>query len=105
MERAEPLDPVDVPDAFRDQAVSLAVRPARILFGKTGRPHHAPHFRLAAQIRHQRAQKPLRVDPVRFHAPRPAIHLEACWIDDVIAYAMRLEESVQPESVIASLIA
>jgi len=28
---------------------------------------------------------------VRLHPPRPAIHLEACWIDYVITYAMRLE--------------
>ena len=55
LERAKPFDAVDVLNTFRDQTVPLAVQPTRVLCSNAGHLHHAPHFRLAAQIRHQRA--------------------------------------------------
>jgi hypothetical protein len=44
---------VDVLDPLVDQAVTLTMQSTIIFFGDTWHPHHAPHLRLAAQIRHQ----------------------------------------------------
>ena len=55
LERAKPFDAVDVLNTFRDQTVSLTVQPTRVLCSNARHLHHAPHFRFAAQIRHQRA--------------------------------------------------
>jgi hypothetical protein len=38
-----------------------------------------------------RAQQPLSVDPICLYSSRPPVHLQACRINNVIAYAMRFE--------------
>jgi hypothetical protein len=81
------------------------VQPPRILFGNTRHSHHTPHLRLTAQIRQQRAQQPFSVDPICLDSSRPPIHLQARWINDVIAYAVRRELPVQPKTIIACLVA
>jgi hypothetical protein len=74
-----------VPNAFQDQTITLTVLPPRILFGNARHPHHAPHFRLAAQIRHQRAQQTLGVNPIRLYPSRPPVHLQARRINNGLA--------------------
>ena len=88
LERAKPFDAVDMLNTFGDQAITLTMQPPGVFLFDAGHAHHAPHLRLAAQIRHQRAQQPLRVDPIRLYSSRPPVHLQACRINNVIAYAM-----------------
>ena len=91
LERAKPFNAVDVLNAFGDQTITFTVEPPRILYGNAGHAHHAPHLRLAAQIRHQQTQRPLRVDPIRLYSSHPPVHLQARRINNVIAYAVRFE--------------
>jgi hypothetical protein len=53
VDRTQAFNAVDVLDAFSDQPMPLTVQPAVIFFGDAWHAHHAPHLRLAAQIRHQ----------------------------------------------------
>jgi hypothetical protein len=59
----------------------------------------------SAQNPLMRAQQPVGVDPIRLNPSRPPIHLKARWINHVITYAMRFELPVQPETIIAGLVA
>jgi hypothetical protein len=52
MDRAKPLDAVDVLATFVDQTVTLTVQPTVILFSNSWHAYHAPHLRFAAQMRH-----------------------------------------------------
>jgi hypothetical protein len=50
-------------------------------------------------------EQSLYIDSIRFGSTRPTINLQACWIDDIVAYAVCFEQTVEPESVIAGLVA
>jgi hypothetical protein len=69
MDRAQSLDSVDVLATFGGQPITLTVQPTVILFGDAWHPQYTPHFRLTAQIRHQRSpQLRLLPSPVGFLA-------------------------------------
>src|ERR1700694_3782873 len=92
-------------DTFADQAVAITVQPTVIFFGNTWDTDHAPYFRVAAQIGHERAQQLCHVDVVGLGPSRSPIHLNARRIDDVVADTVRLKEAMQPEPVITGLVA
>ena len=68
-------------------------------------PHDPHHPRLAAQIRHQRAQHLLAIDPVGLHPPRPLIHRNARRVKHVVRDPGRQQKPMQPEPVVAGLVA
>ena len=68
-------------------------------------PHDPHHPRLAAQIRHQRAQHLLAVDPVGLRPPRPLIHRNARRVEHVVRDPGRHQQPMQPKPVVARLVA
>src|SRR6476469_8582634 len=104
MDREQSLDPVDVLDTLVNQPATLSVEPTVVLFGDTWHAHNTPNLRLTPQIRHQRSQQSLGIDAVRFGSARSTINLQTCRIDDVVADVMCLEQTVEPEAVVAGLV-
>src|SRR6476646_2452696 len=104
MDREQSLDPVDVLDTLVNQPATLSVEPTVVLFGDTWHAHNTPNLRLPPQIRHQRSQQSLGIDAVRFGSARSTINLQTCRIDDVVADVMCLEQTVEPEAVVAGLV-
>src|SRR5215469_7488621 len=92
-------------DAFVQQSIALTVQPTVVLFRNGWDADDAPYPRIAAQICHQRAQQLGHIDTVCLRSPRSAIDLHARRINDVIAHAMRFKKAMEPEPVIASLVA
>src|SRR5215469_5298321 len=105
MNRQQAFDPVDVLDSFADQPATLTMKPTVVLFGNTRHAHNAPDLWLTTQIRHQRSQQSLDINSVRLGSARPTINLHTRRIDDVVAYALRFEQTVEPEAVIARFVA
>src|SRR6185436_11888011 len=103
MDREQSLDPVDVLDTLVNQPATLSVEPAVVLYDDTWHAHNTPNLRLTPQIRHQRSQQSLGIDAVRFGSARSTINLQTCRIDDVVADVMCLEQTVEPEAVVAGL--
>jgi hypothetical protein len=68
--------------------------------------HNAPNLWLTTRIRHKgaiaRHHNSVRLGSAR---ARPTTNLHTCRIDDVVAYAPRFEQTVEPEAVIARLVA
>src|SRR5215467_3249988 len=88
-----------------DQPATLTMEPTVVLFGDTRHAHNAPNLWLTTQIRHQRSQQSLDVTSVRLGSARPTINLHTRRIDDIVAYALRFEQTVEPEAVIARFVA
>src|SRR5262249_3266734 len=88
-----------------DQPATLTMEPTVVLFGDTRHAHNAPNLWLTTQIRHQRSQQSLDVNSVRLGSARPTINLHTRRIDDIVAYALRFEQTVEPEAVIARFVA
>jgi hypothetical protein len=105
MDRTKSFDAVGVLNALLRQPIPLAVQPPRIVFGQAWHPHHAPHLRFAAQMGHQGSQQPFGIDPIRLGLARSSVHLQAGRINHVIAHPMRFQLPMQPEPIIAGLIA
>src|SRR3954451_3327175 len=102
---AQPLDPVHVPAALLEQGLPLAVGARRILVRPRRHAHGRPDARLAAVVRHQRPQQRLGVDPVGLGPPGAAVDLEAGGTDDQVGDAGRDQHAVEPEPVVAGLVA
>jgi hypothetical protein len=92
-------------DALLDQPLPLATAAPPILLLGAGDPNHAADLRLAAMPRHQRAQQAGEVDPVGLAPAGAAVDQQARRVDDLIGDAVRHQEPVQPEAVVAGLIA
>src|SRR3954453_20943929 len=106
---------LEVTDALRHQQSLDAVRvlapldhkprpfarPATgiLLLGR-GHVHHAADLRLAALQRHQRAQEPSRIQPVRLGPPRPAIHQQAGGIQNPVLDTTRTQPSMPQETTV-----
>src|SRR6185295_3968261 len=101
MDREQSVDPVDVLDTLVNQPATLSVEPAVFLYGDTWHAHNTPNLPLTPQIGHQRSQQSLGIDAVRFGSARSTINLQTCRIDDVVADVMCLEQTVEPEAVVA----
>src|SRR5215471_14150726 len=102
---AQTFDAVDVLDPLLDQPVTLAMQPPGIFLLDARNPHHAACIRLAAQITAKCPQHPLDVNPIGLGAPRPPVHQQARRIENMITHPMSFEPAVQPEPVIAGLVA
>src|SRR5262252_8863357 len=76
-----------------------------VLFGDTRHAHNAPNLWLTTQMRHQRSQQSLDVNSVRLGSARPTINLHTRRIDDVVAYALRFKQTVEPEAVMTRFVA
>src|SRR4029077_12416344 len=83
----------------------LTMKPTVVLFDNTRHAHDAPDLWLTTQIRHQRSQQSLDINSVRLGSARPTINLHTLRIDDVVAYALRFEQTVEPGTVIARFVA
>src|SRR5215471_18991668 len=81
------------------------MKPTVVLFGDTWHAHNAPNLRLTTQIRHHRSEHSLGIDVVRLGSACPTINLQTCRIDDVVADAVCFEQAVEPEAVVARLVA
>src|ERR1700731_964349 len=66
---------------------------------------HAAGLRLATQISDQCPQHTVDVDSVRLRSARSPVHLQAGRIQNVIVNAMGFQDPMQPEPVIARLVA
>jgi hypothetical protein len=95
---------VDVLDSFADQPATLTMQPTVVLFGDAWHAHNAPDLWLTTQIRHQRSEQSLDINSVRLGPARPTINLHTCRIDDVVAYALRFEQTAEPEAIIARFV-
>src|SRR5215831_20980708 len=104
MNREQAFEPVDVLDSFTDQPATLTMELTIVLFGDTRHAHNAPNLWLTTQIRHQRREQSLDINSVRLGSARSTINLHTRRIDDVVAYALRFEQTVEPETVIARLL-
>ena len=103
--RTQTFDAVDVLDPLPDQPVTLAMQSPGVFLLDARHPHHAARIRLTAQITGQRPQHSLDVDPIGLGTPRPPVHQQARRIENMIAHPMSFEQAVQPEPVIAGLVA
>jgi hypothetical protein len=92
-------------DPLLDQPVALAMQPPGVFLLDARNPHHAAGIGLPAQIAAQRPQHPLDVNPIGLGPPRPPIHQKACRIENMIVHTGSREQAVQPEPVIAGLVA
>src|SRR5215468_3163006 len=81
------------------------MQPPGIFLLDARNPHHAACIRLAAQITAKCPQHPLDVNPIGLGAPRPPVHQQARRIENMITHPMSFEPAVQPEPVIAGLVA
>lgn len=59
------FDAIGMPDAFGQQGLPFAIKPAGILCLARRRAHHGAHLPLAARPGHERAQHSLGIDPIR----------------------------------------
>ena len=75
-----------------------------ILVGLVGDRHHRAHARLAAQPSQQRAQEQLRVNPVGFGPPCPAIDRNTRRLHDVRLDAVCRQPARQPKAGPARLV-
>ena len=78
---------------------------ARVLAGGVGRAHHGADRALATVPRQEDAQDRLDVEPVGFAPAGTPVGLQRTRVDDVAFDAGRLEDAVQPEAFVASLVA
>src|ERR687894_2834390 len=92
-------------DAFFDQPLPLPAAAPLILLLEAGYADHAANLRLTAMPCHQRAQQAGKIDPIGLASAGTAVDQQACRVDDLIGDAMRQQEPVQPEAVIAGLVA
>ena len=99
------LDPVHVLHALGDQPLALAVGAPRVLPLDRGHLHHAAGRPVAAPPRHQSPQQHRRVQPIGLGPPRPAIHLQAAGVHHPAGDPLGRKAALQPEPVIAGLIA
>jgi hypothetical protein len=81
------------------------MEPTVVLFGNTRHAHNAPNLWFTTQIRHQRSEQSLDINSVRLGSARPTINLHGRRIDDVVVYALRLKQAVEPEAVVARFVA
>src|SRR3712207_1540299 len=105
LRRQQALDAVHVLDALDDQPLALAVRPPRVFPLRRGHPHHVAGGAIAAPPGDQRPQQHRRVQPVGLGAPRLAVHLQAAGVHHPAADPLRGEAPLQPEPVVAGLVA
>jgi hypothetical protein len=99
------LDPIHMLPALGDQPLALAVGAARVLTLDRRHLHHVAHRPVAAAPRHQRPQQHRRVQSVGLGAPRPAVHLQAAGVHHPAGDLLRSEAALQPEPVVAGLVA
>jgi hypothetical protein len=60
---------------------------------------------IAAPPAQQRAHQSLAVEPIALGPPRPAVHLDARRIDNVVLNAVPAQQPIQPEAVVTGLVA
>jgi hypothetical protein len=99
------LNSIHVLDAFSGQPITFTVQPMVIFFGDTRSRATLDTFRLTAQICHQRPQQAFGIDAIRLGSSRAPILLHACRIDHQAVHALTFEQTVEPESVVARLVA
>jgi hypothetical protein len=99
------LDPVDVSHPLVQQGLARTVQALEILLLRARHAHDAAGLRLAAVQSHQHAHQTLGVCAVCLHVAAAPADLDTRRIDDLIADAMGVQQSMQPEAVISSLIA
>jgi hypothetical protein len=104
-ECTQAFDAVDVLDPLTDQPLALAMQPLGVLLLEARNAHHAARIRLAAQMATECTLHPLEVDPVGLGALRSPVYQQARRIEDMIAHPMRFQHMVQPEAIVAGLVA
>jgi hypothetical protein len=75
-----------------------------ILLGDRGDTHDAEHRLLAQAEPHQEFHELLCVHPVRLSSPLAPIDLDARGIDNIVAYLLGLQPTVQPERFASRLV-
>ena len=99
------MDAIGVLHPLAHQTFSFAVKALAILVLEARNPDDGADLSLAAIVGHEHANKPLRINAVGLHAPSPAAYLDARRVQHMIADPMRLQEPMEPKTVIAGLIA
>ncbi len=100
------FDPVHVLHAFDDQPLALTGGGAACILAL--HCAHLPHVAgcpVAAAPRHQSAQQHRRVQPISLGVPCPPGDLQAVWIHHPTNDLLGRERTVQPEPIIADLVA
>src|ERR1700730_8648378 len=90
---------------FLGQPAAFAAGAARVLLLGGRHPHDPYHAGLTAQVRHQRAQHLLAIDPVGLHPPRSLIHRNARRVKHIVRDPIRQQKPVEPKPVVACLVA
>jgi hypothetical protein len=91
--------------ALTHQPLPLTMEPARILFLGRRRPNYAAALRIALHKSHNRPEQTLSINIVRFYVLGTPIDGKTRAIEDVVLDAVVDKHAVQPEAVVARLIA
>src|ERR1017187_2159193 len=105
LSKQQAFDPIDMPCAFADKALTFPMRPARVFFLDRRYAHDGADVAFSAIDRDQGAQKRQDVDPVSLDAAGPAVDLDAGGIEDTALDTNLGQCSGQPEAVVSSLVA
>src|SRR5580704_6741400 len=99
------LDPVQMAGALTHQSLPFTMEPPRILFLGRWRANHPAALRIALHEAYNRPEQALGVDIVCLDMLGAAIDRDTRCIEDVVLDAVVEKHSVQPEPVVACLIA
>jgi hypothetical protein len=105
LRREQTLDPGDVLHPLGHQPLALAMGAPRVLPRDGRHVHHVAGGTVAAAPGDQRSHQHRRVEPVGLGAPRPPVDLQAAGIHHPAGDPLGREATLQPESVVAGLIA
>jgi hypothetical protein len=99
------LDPVQMASTFAHQSLPLAMEAPRILFLGRWRPNHATTLRIALHEAYNCPEQTFGVDIVCLDMLGATIDRKTRCIEDVVLDAVGDEHPMQPEPVVACLIA
>jgi hypothetical protein len=97
------LDAADVLAALDHEPGPLTRAAACVFLLGAGHMHDPTNLCFAALQRHQRAQKPGRIQPIGFGPPSPAVDQQAGCVENPVLDPARAQPAVQPKAVVASL--
>src|ERR1700745_3089068 len=87
-----------------DQALALAMGTASVFLFDRGHPHNGAHMALASVDRDESPHPGERIDPIGLHSAGPAIHLDACRMEDAAVDPDLGQRTRQPETVVTCFI-